>query len=57
VARTVAPAADRDTAWYSIIDGQWPALKKSFERWLEPGNFDAQERQRVRLSDLIHQKA
>jgi len=54
VARTVAPAADRDTAWYSIIDGQWPALKKSFERWLEPGNFDAQERQRVRLSDLIH---
>jgi RimJ/RimL family protein N-acetyltransferase len=54
---TIYKGRNRDTAWYSIIDGQWPALKKSFERWLEPGNFDAQERQRVRLSDLIHQKA
>jgi len=44
---------NRDTAWYSIIDAQWPALKKAFERWLEPGNFDSQGRQVNRLSDLF----
>jgi RimJ/RimL family protein N-acetyltransferase len=42
----------RDTAWYSVIDGEWPALRASFERWLEPGNFDAQADQRVSLSSL-----
>src|SRR5712671_3932389 len=30
----------RDTAWFSIIDGEWPALKAAFERWLDPANFD-----------------
>jgi RimJ/RimL family protein N-acetyltransferase len=42
----------RDTAWYSIIDGQWPALRAAFERWLDPSNFDAQGNQRVSLSSL-----
>jgi RimJ/RimL family protein N-acetyltransferase len=41
---------NRDTAWYSIIDGEWPALAKRFERWLDPGNFDANGRQRTSLS-------
>jgi RimJ/RimL family protein N-acetyltransferase len=56
---TIYKGRNRDTAWYSIIDAQWPVLKKAFECWLEPGNFDAQERQHIRLSDLIliHQKA
>jgi RimJ/RimL family protein N-acetyltransferase len=42
----------RDTAWYSVIDGEWPALRSAFERWLDPSNFDAAGRQRVSLSSL-----
>jgi len=40
---------NRDTAWYSIIDSEWPAVRAEFERWLDPGNFDAQGRQLTRL--------
>jgi len=43
---------NRDTAWYAAIDGEWPALRLAFERWLDPANFDRDGRQRVRLSDL-----
>jgi RimJ/RimL family protein N-acetyltransferase len=43
---------NRDTAWFSIIDGEWPALREAFERWLAPGNFDQEGRQRVSLSSL-----
>jgi RimJ/RimL family protein N-acetyltransferase len=43
---------NRDTAWYSIIDREWPSLSDAFEQWLSPENFDAQGRQRARLSDL-----
>lgn len=39
----------RDTAWFSITDGEWPALRTAFERWLAPENFDAQGRQRMAL--------
>ena len=42
----------RDSAWFAMLDGEWPALRKRFERWLEPGNFDAQGRQKVRLEDM-----
>jgi hypothetical protein len=42
----------RDTAWYSILDSEWPALRSAFERWLEPANFDAQGRQRETLEAL-----
>jgi hypothetical protein len=42
----------RDTAWYSVIDSEWPALRAAFERWLDPANFDAQGNQRVSLSSL-----
>ena len=42
----------RDTAWFSIIDEEWPALKAVYERWLAPGNFDGQGRQKTRLSEL-----
>lgn len=42
----------RDTAWYSIIDGEWPALRGAFERWLDPANFDAQGNQRASLASL-----
>jgi RimJ/RimL family protein N-acetyltransferase len=43
---------NRDTAWYATIDREWPVLAAAFERWLAPENFDADGRQRERLSDL-----
>jgi RimJ/RimL family protein N-acetyltransferase len=43
---------NRDTAWYSIIDREWPALRGAFERWLDLGNFDGEGRQRESLSNL-----
>jgi RimJ/RimL family protein N-acetyltransferase len=43
---------NRDTAWFSIIDSEWPALRAAFERWLAPANFDGDGRQRVSLSSL-----
>lgn len=49
---TVYKGRNRDTAWYSVIDREWPTLKAAFERWLDPGNFDAQGRQRARLEEL-----
>lgn len=42
----------RDTAWYSMLDTEWPARRRSFERWLAPENFNAGELQKVSLSEL-----
>ncbi|MDP2241116.1 MAG: GNAT family protein [Burkholderiales bacterium] len=42
----------RDTAWFSVLDQEWPALKDVFERWLEPANFDERGSQNIRLSVL-----
>jgi RimJ/RimL family protein N-acetyltransferase len=42
---------NRDTAWYSIVDREWPALRAAFEAWLAPENFDREGRQRRRLSE------
>jgi RimJ/RimL family protein N-acetyltransferase len=44
---------NRDTAWYSIIDSEWPALKQAFEQWLAPENFDAAGKQKRPLSAFI----
>jgi RimJ/RimL family protein N-acetyltransferase len=46
---TVVKGRNRDTAWYSIIDAEWPARRLAFERWLAPENFDAAGRQRQPL--------
>ncbi|HJQ61984.1 MAG TPA: GNAT family protein [Burkholderiales bacterium] len=43
---------NRDTAWYAMMDSEWPALQNAYTRWLDPQNFDAHGRQRLRLSDL-----
>lgn len=43
---------NRDTAWFASIDAEWPMLCAAFETWLSPANFDAQGRQRQRLSHL-----
>jgi RimJ/RimL family protein N-acetyltransferase len=48
----VAKGANRDTAWYAIIDAEWPALKRTYENWLDPANFDADGKQKRRLEDF-----
>lgn len=48
----VAKGANRDTAWFSIIDGEWPARAAAFSAWLDPANFDATGHQHRRLEDF-----
>jgi RimJ/RimL family protein N-acetyltransferase len=43
---------NRDTAWYSIVDREWPALRDAFDAWLAPSNFDESGAQRRSLGDL-----
>jgi RimJ/RimL family protein N-acetyltransferase len=43
---------NRDTAWFSMLDSEWPARKQAFERWLHPSNFDDMGRQKASLSVL-----
>jgi RimJ/RimL family protein N-acetyltransferase len=49
---TVYKGRNRDTAWYSVIDREWPARRAAFEAWLDPANFDAAGRQLRTLSSL-----
>jgi Acetyltransferases, including N-acetylases of ribosomal proteins len=49
---TVYKGRSRDTAWFSVIDTEWPPLRAAFKQWLDPSNFDSEGKQRVRLSDL-----
>jgi hypothetical protein len=48
----VVKGRNRDTAWFSVIDSEWPGLREAFRAWLDDANFDANGRQRERLSDL-----
>lgn len=48
----VVKGRNRDTAWYSITDGEWPVRRAAFEAWLAPDNFDADGRQRRSLAAL-----
>jgi RimJ/RimL family protein N-acetyltransferase len=48
----VVKGQNRDTAWYSMLDGEWPERKRAFEAWLAPENFDAEGRQKVALGSL-----
>jgi hypothetical protein len=48
----VYKGCSRDSAWYSVIDSEWPILRAAFERWLDPSNFDAQGRQRAALASF-----
>lgn len=43
---------NRDTAWFSMLDSEWPRVRAGFERWLDPDNFDEQGRQRRSLAEL-----
>lgn len=43
---------NRDTAWYSITEAEWPRVRAAFEGWLDPANFDDRGRQKRRLGEL-----
>ncbi len=49
---TVYKGRNRDTAWFSVIDSEWPALSEAYRVWLAPSNFDATGKQKESLSDL-----
>ena len=49
---TIVKSRNRDTAWYAVIDAEWPALDTAYRAWLAPGNFDSAGRQRVPLTAL-----
>ena len=49
---SVYKGRNRDTAWYAMIDSEWPELERAYLTWLDPANFDAQGKQRKRLSEL-----
>lgn len=48
---------NRDTAWYSIIDSEYPALREAFTLWLDEGNFDSKGQQIKRLATLINNES
>lgn len=48
----VVKGRSRDTAWFSILDREWPALRGAYLRWLDPSNFSAEGAQRIALSEL-----
>ena len=46
----IQKGANRDTAWFAMLDRDWPRYRTEYERWLDPSNFDADGRQKSRLS-------
>ena len=53
----ITKGRSRDTAYFSMLDHEWPVRKVNFERWLAPGNFDAEGRQKISLATLNGQDA
>ena len=53
----IAKGRNRDTAWFSMLDSEWPARKANFERWLHPDNFAGDGRQKLSLAALNCQPA
>lgn len=48
----VVKGRNRDTAWYAITDARWPDIRETFERWLDPENFDDTGNQRESLGHM-----
>ena len=53
----IVKGRNRDTAWFAMLDAEWPARKAAYERWLSSDNFDAQGRQKASLSGLMPKAA
>ena len=49
----IVKGRNRDTAWFATLDGEWPARKAAYERWLTPENFNDKGHQKLRLSELM----
>jgi RimJ/RimL family protein N-acetyltransferase len=49
----IVKGRNRDTAWFAMLDSEWPEREAAYERWLKPDNFDDEGRQKTRLSDLM----
>jgi RimJ/RimL family protein N-acetyltransferase len=49
----IVKGRNRDTAWFAMLDSEWPARKAAYERWLSPDNFDGEGRQKASLSELM----
>ena len=47
----IVKGRNRDTAWFSMLDTEWPAVKRGFDAWLAPENFDAEGKQRRSLAE------
>lgn len=54
---TLSRGKNRDTAWYSIIDDEWPVLNAAFEAWLAPDNFNADSSQKKSLQAIRAEQA
>lgn len=54
---TMYKSRNRDTAWFAIIDKNWPVMKKAFECWLDPENFDQKGNQKQSLKDFLSTEA
>lgn len=48
----IVKGKNRDTAWYAMIDSEWPALKQAYQNWLAPENFDADGQQLKKLEEF-----
>lgn len=48
----IVKGENRDTAWFAMIDRDWPGLRDRFERWLSPSNFDSEARQITPLARI-----
>jgi RimJ/RimL family protein N-acetyltransferase len=53
----IVKGRNRNTAWFAMLDSNWPARRAAFERWLDPANFDPAGRQKLRLMSLMEGKA
>lgn len=52
----VTRGRNRDSAWYSVVDGEYPTLRRAYDRWLAPSNFDGKGNQLETLRTLIAQE-
>ena len=53
----IVKGRNRDTAWFSTLDTEWPSRRRAFEAWLDPSNFDANGAQKRALFDLMKEIA
>jgi RimJ/RimL family protein N-acetyltransferase len=49
---TITKGRNRDTAWFSILDSEWPGLRACLETWLDPENFDPAGKQKHALREI-----